>query len=126
EMYLRERTLLEGTGLTYQEIVNIFLGDGSMRRGQVLGVDGEKSAVQTCPRIGKSAPVYITIGDGEKLKHQHHCKGSRGIKSSSSLRWRSFKDTERTKHLQNVSRIFDERQRLRVPDMEATMAWEMI
>ena len=33
-------------GLTYQEIVNIFLGEGSMRRGQVLGVDGEKSAVQ--------------------------------------------------------------------------------
>ncbi|KAF2573934.1 hypothetical protein F2Q70_00004948 [Brassica cretica] len=181
--------VLTGDGLTYQEIVNIFLGDGSMRRGQVVGVDGEKSAVQTCPRIGKSAPVYITIGDGEKLKHQHHCKGSRGIKSrsksSSSLRWRSFNDTERTKHLQNgllmrlmnlflysafnrlevlrtqkivsssvftdivgktytfqlsviifnytakhqtftVSRIFDERQRLRVPDMEATMAWEMI
>ena len=33
-------------GPKYQEIVNIRLGDGSMRRGQVLEVDGEKAVVQ--------------------------------------------------------------------------------
>jgi V-type H+-transporting ATPase subunit B len=33
-------------GPKYQEIVNIRLGDGSTRRGQVLEVDGEKAVVQ--------------------------------------------------------------------------------
>ena len=33
-------------GPKYQEIVNIRLGDGSIRRGQVLEVDGEKAVVQ--------------------------------------------------------------------------------
>jgi len=30
----------------YAEIVNIRLGDGSMRRGQVLEVDGDRAVVQ--------------------------------------------------------------------------------
>ncbi|KAG6534524.1 hypothetical protein ZIOFF_008427 [Zingiber officinale] len=34
-------------GPKYQEIVNIRLGDGTIRRGQVLEVDGEKAVVQT-------------------------------------------------------------------------------
>lgn len=29
----------------YQEIVNICLGDGSIRRGQVMDIDGEKAVV---------------------------------------------------------------------------------
>lgn len=33
-------------GPKYQEIVNIRLGDGTSRRGQVLEVDGEKAVVQ--------------------------------------------------------------------------------
>lgn len=33
-------------GPTYQEIVNIRLGDGTTRRGQVLEVDGERAVVQ--------------------------------------------------------------------------------
>lgn len=33
-------------GPKYQVIVNIHLGDGTTRRGQVLEVDGEKAAVQ--------------------------------------------------------------------------------
>lgn len=33
-------------GPKYQEIVNIRLGNGTMRRGQVLEVDGEKAVVQ--------------------------------------------------------------------------------
>lgn len=33
-------------GPKFQEIVNIRLGDGSTRRGQVLEVDGEKAVVQ--------------------------------------------------------------------------------
>jgi V-type H+-transporting ATPase subunit B len=35
-------------GPKYQEIVNIRLGDGTTRRGQVLEVDGEKAVVQVC------------------------------------------------------------------------------
>lgn len=39
-------------GPKYQEIVNIRLGDGTTRRGQVLEVDGEKAVVQVyCPWI---------------------------------------------------------------------------
>lgn len=46
-----------------------------MRSGQVLGVDGEKSAVQVCHvQELVNLLMSITIGDGEKLKHQHHCK----------------------------------------------------
>ena len=33
-------------GPKFQEIVNIRLGDGTTRRGQVLEVDGEKAVVQ--------------------------------------------------------------------------------
>lgn len=33
-------------GPKYQEIVNLRLGDGTTRRGQVLEVDGEKAVVQ--------------------------------------------------------------------------------
>ncbi|KAL3729814.1 hypothetical protein ACJRO7_026887 [Eucalyptus globulus] len=39
-------TLDKVKGPKYQEIVNIRLGDGTTRRGQVLEVDGEKVAVQ--------------------------------------------------------------------------------
>ena len=33
-------------GAIYSEIVNIKLGDGSIRRGQVLEVDGDRAVVQ--------------------------------------------------------------------------------
>jgi len=36
----------DSQGPKYQEIVNIHLGDGTTRRGQVLEVDGEKAVVQ--------------------------------------------------------------------------------
>jgi len=39
-----EHLLVQGP--KYQEIVNIRLGDGTMRRGQILEVDGEKAVVQ--------------------------------------------------------------------------------
>jgi hypothetical protein len=39
-------------GPKYQEIVNIRLGDGTTRRGQVLEVDGEKAVVQVVPFYG--------------------------------------------------------------------------
>jgi len=42
-------------GPKFQEIVNIRLGDGTTRRGQVLEVDGEKAVVQVsahyCPIV---------------------------------------------------------------------------
>lgn len=38
--------MLSFQGPKYQEIVNIRLGDGTTRRGQVLEVDGEKAVVQ--------------------------------------------------------------------------------
>ena len=33
-------------GAIYSEIVNLRLGDGSLRRGQVLEVDGDRAVVQ--------------------------------------------------------------------------------
>lgn len=39
-------------GPKYQEIVNIRLGDGTTRRGQVLEVDGEKAVVQVYYSLG--------------------------------------------------------------------------
>lgn len=41
-------TCLMLQGPKFQEIVNIRLGDGTIRRGQVLEVDGEKAVVQAC------------------------------------------------------------------------------
>ncbi|CAN7012278.1 hypothetical protein IGI04_012594 [Brassica rapa subsp. trilocularis] len=55
------------------------------------GVDGEKSAVQVYSHVQELVNLLLSIiiGDGEKLKHQHHYKGSRvsrsRSKSSSSL-----------------------------------------
>jgi|APGre2960657444_1045066.scaffolds.fasta_scaffold00074_20 hypothetical protein len=37
-------------GAIYSEIVNIKLGNGDMRRGQVLEVDGDRAVVQVRPR----------------------------------------------------------------------------
>lgn len=42
-------------GPKYQEIVNIRLGDGTTRRGQVLEVDGEKAVVQ----VGSLPPFFL-------------------------------------------------------------------
>lgn len=36
-------------GPKFAEIVNVRLGDGTMRRGQILEVDGEKAVVQVLP-----------------------------------------------------------------------------
>lgn len=35
----------------YSEIVNIYLGDGSMREGQVLEIKGSRAVVQVSPQI---------------------------------------------------------------------------
>jgi hypothetical protein len=43
---LTDRNVCDGQRPTYAEIVNVKLGDGSSRRGQVLEVDGSKAVVQ--------------------------------------------------------------------------------
>ncbi|KAK7266321.1 hypothetical protein RIF29_18964 [Crotalaria pallida] len=48
-------------GPKYQEIVNIRLGDGSTRRGQVLEVDGERAVVQVFEGTSGIDKVCIVI-----------------------------------------------------------------
>ncbi|KAF8020647.1 hypothetical protein BT93_G1164 [Corymbia citriodora subsp. variegata] len=53
----------------YQEIVNIRLGDGTMRRGQVLEVDGEKAVVQVFEGTSGIDNKFTTVQfTGEVLK----------------------------------------------------------
>ena len=46
-------------GPKYQEIVNIRVGDGTTRRGQVLEVDGEKAVVQVIVQAATMNSVHI-------------------------------------------------------------------
>ncbi|AAF26763.1 T4O12.24 [Arabidopsis thaliana] len=56
-------------GPKYQEIVNIRLGDGSTRRGQVLEVDGEKAVVQVFEGTSGIDNKFTTVQfTGEVLK----------------------------------------------------------
>jgi V-type H+-transporting ATPase subunit B len=56
-------------GPKYQEIVNIRLGDGSTRRGQVLEVDGERAVVQVFEGTSGIDIKYTTVQfTGEVLK----------------------------------------------------------
>ncbi|URE16866.1 V-type proton ATPase subunit [Musa troglodytarum] len=56
-------------GPKYQEIVNIRLGDGTIRRGQVLEVDGEKAVVQVFEGTSGIDNKYTTVQfTGEVLK----------------------------------------------------------
>ncbi|KAI6677550.1 hypothetical protein NL676_038346 [Syzygium grande] len=56
-------------GPKYQEIVNIRLGDGTMRRGQVLEVDGEKAVVQVFEGTSGIDNKFTTVQfTGEVLK----------------------------------------------------------
>ncbi|XP_058113986.1 V-type proton ATPase subunit B2 isoform X2 [Magnolia sinica] len=56
-------------GPKYQEIVNIRLGDGTTRRGQVLEVDGEKAIVQVFEGTSGIDNKYTTVQfTGEVLK----------------------------------------------------------
>ncbi|CAN6441668.1 unnamed protein product [Victoria cruziana] len=56
-------------GPKYQEIVNIRLGDGTTRRGQVLEVDGEKAVVQVFEGTAGIDNKYTTVQfTGEVLK----------------------------------------------------------
>ncbi|XVE63984.1 hypothetical protein DITRI_Ditri07aG0064400 [Diplodiscus trichospermus] len=56
-------------GPKYQEIVNIRLGDGTTRRGQVLEVDGEKAVVQVFELTSGIDNKYTTVQfTGEVLK----------------------------------------------------------
>uniref|UniRef100_A0A453NS26 Vacuolar proton pump subunit B n=1 Tax=Aegilops tauschii subsp. strangulata TaxID=200361 RepID=A0A453NS26_AEGTS len=56
-------------GPKYQEIVNIRLGDGTTRRGQVLEVDGEKAVVQVFEGTSGIDNKYTTVQfTGEVLK----------------------------------------------------------
>ncbi|KAG8476636.1 hypothetical protein CXB51_030439 [Gossypium anomalum] len=48
-------------GPKYQEIVNIRLGDGTTRRGQVLEVDGEKAVVQVFEGTSGIDNKYTTV-----------------------------------------------------------------
>ena len=45
-------------GAIYSEIVNIKLGDGSIRRGQVLEVDGERAVVQVRLRLQRAVCLF--------------------------------------------------------------------
>ncbi|KAG2271501.1 hypothetical protein Bca52824_066056 [Brassica carinata] len=51
---------IKNQGPKYQENVNIRLGDGSMRRGQVMEVDGEKAVVQVFERTSEIGTVQYT------------------------------------------------------------------
>uniref|UniRef100_A0A161ZT90 Vacuolar proton pump subunit B n=1 Tax=Daucus carota subsp. sativus TaxID=79200 RepID=A0A161ZT90_DAUCS len=56
-------------GPKFQEIVNIRLGDGTTRRGQVLEVDGEKAVVQVFEGTSGIDNKYTTVQfTGEVLK----------------------------------------------------------
>ncbi|KAH9655080.1 V-type proton ATPase subunit B2 [Citrus sinensis] len=56
-------------GPKYYEIVNIRLGDGTMRRGQVLEVDGEKAVVQVFEGTSGIDNKFTTVQfTGEVLK----------------------------------------------------------
>ncbi|KAA8535968.1 hypothetical protein F0562_028446 [Nyssa sinensis] len=56
-------------GPKYQEIVNIRLGDGTTRRGQVLEVDGERAVVQVFEGTSGIDNKYTTVQfTGEVLK----------------------------------------------------------
>nr|AAO73463.1 vacuolar H(+)-ATPase subunit B [Suaeda salsa] len=56
-------------GPKFQEIVNIRLGDGSTRRGQVLEVDGEKAVVQVFEGTSGIDNKYTTVQfTGDVLK----------------------------------------------------------
>lgn len=56
-------------GPKYQEIVNIRLGDGSIRRGQVLEVDGERAVVQVFEGTSGIDNKFTTVQfTGEVLK----------------------------------------------------------
>ncbi|OIW12737.1 hypothetical protein TanjilG_24670 [Lupinus angustifolius] len=56
-------------GPKYQEIVNIRLGDGSTRRGQVLEVDGERAVVQVFEGTSGIDNKFTTVQfTGEVLK----------------------------------------------------------
>ncbi|KAL6218018.1 hypothetical protein ACLB2K_011235 [Fragaria x ananassa] len=56
-------------GPKFQEIVNIRLGDGTIRRGQVLEVDGEKAIVQVFEGTSGIDNKYTTVQfTGEVLK----------------------------------------------------------
>ncbi|GMN38216.1 hypothetical protein TIFTF001_007442 [Ficus carica] len=56
-------------GPKYQEIVNIRLGDGTARRGQVLEVDGEKAVVQVFEGTSGIDNKFTTVQfTGEVLK----------------------------------------------------------
>ncbi|OWM80944.1 hypothetical protein CDL15_Pgr006975 [Punica granatum] len=56
-------------GPKYQEIVNIQLGDGTTRRGQVLEVDGEKAVVQVFEGTSGIDNKFTTVQfTGEVLK----------------------------------------------------------
>ncbi|KAL3729796.1 hypothetical protein ACJRO7_026873 [Eucalyptus globulus] len=62
-------TLDKVKGPKYQEIVNIRLGDGTTRRGQVLEVDGEKVAVQVYEGTSRIENKYTIVQFiGEVLK----------------------------------------------------------
>lgn len=57
-------------GPKFQEIVNIRLGDGTTRRGQVLEVDGEKAVVQVISILNSVAfltmnSYYVLTPKGE-------------------------------------------------------------
>lgn len=52
------RPFISFQGPKFQEIVNIRLGDGTTRRGQVLEVDGEKAVVQV---IQLHSAMFITL-----------------------------------------------------------------
>ena len=76
---------------TYAEIVNIKLGDGSSRRGQVLEIDGHKAVVQvfegTSGIDNKGTTLEFTgeVGDAFVLLHSRPCLQRMGSQAGVSM-----------------------------------------
>ncbi len=54
----------------YAEIVNITLGDGEVRAGQVLEISGNRAVVQV--REGRVGRLVGGVGEGAFQKHSSH------------------------------------------------------
>jgi ribosomal protein L35AE/L33A len=53
--------------IRYAEIVNVKLGDGSMRKGQVLEIAGKRAVVQVRPRQPRRAKVLAKSSEQQRL-----------------------------------------------------------
>ncbi|KAF3608375.1 hypothetical protein DY000_02048599 [Brassica cretica] len=73
---IKELTVSSWSSLVVPLFMRWLIRRWSTKSAQVMGVDGEKSAVQVYSHVQELVYLLLSIiiGDGEKLKHQHHCK----------------------------------------------------